>query len=113
MKISIGNDHAGPDYKKAIVEFLEEKRHTVYNHGTDTFDSVDYPDFVANVADAFNRGGTFATNATCKLMGFEFLYFLLSIDEKKMRSLITDMSFLAQKKNIRGYDTFGPFIKIS
>ena len=45
MKISIGNDHAGPDYKKAIVQFLEEKGHTIYNHGTDTFDSVDYPDF--------------------------------------------------------------------
>ena len=45
MKISIGNDHAGPDYKKAIVQFLEEKGHTIYNHGTDTFNSVDYPDF--------------------------------------------------------------------
>ena len=50
MKISIGNDHAGPDYKKAIVEFLEEKGYTVYNHGTDTFDSVDYPDFGHPVA---------------------------------------------------------------
>ena len=50
MKISIGNDHAGPDYKKAIVQFLEEKGHTVFNHGTDTFDSVDYPDFVHPVA---------------------------------------------------------------
>ena len=50
MKISIGNDHAGPDYKKAIVQFLEEKGHTVYNHGTDTFDSVDYPDFGHPVA---------------------------------------------------------------
>jgi ribose 5-phosphate isomerase B len=50
MKISIGNDHAGPDYKKAIVQFLEEKRHTVINHGTDTFDSVDYPDFGHSVA---------------------------------------------------------------
>lgn len=50
MKISIGNDHAGPDYKKAIVSFLEQKGHTVINHGTDTFDSVDYPDFGHNVA---------------------------------------------------------------
>ena len=50
MKISIGNDHAGPDYKKAIVKFLEENRHTVLNHGTDTFDSVDYPDFGHSVA---------------------------------------------------------------
>jgi ribose 5-phosphate isomerase B len=50
MKISIGNDHAGPDYKKAIVKHLEEKGITVINHGTDSFDSVDYPDFVHPVA---------------------------------------------------------------
>ena len=50
MKISIGNDHAGPDYKKAIVQFLELKGHTITNHGTDTFDSVDYPDFGHPVA---------------------------------------------------------------
>jgi ribose 5-phosphate isomerase B len=50
MKISIGNDHAGPDYKKAIVAYLEQKGHTVINHGTDTFDSVDYPDFGHPVA---------------------------------------------------------------
>jgi ribose 5-phosphate isomerase B len=50
MKISIGNDHAGPDYKKAIVDFLKAKGHEVINHGTDTFDSVDYPDFAHPVA---------------------------------------------------------------
>jgi len=50
MKISIGNDHAGPDYKHAIVKYLEEKKHTVLNHGTDTFNSVDYPDFGHSVA---------------------------------------------------------------
>ncbi|MDI1317555.1 ribose 5-phosphate isomerase B [Flavobacterium sp.] len=50
MKISIGNDHAGPEYKKAIVDFLKQKGHEILNHGTDTFDSVDYPDFGHNVA---------------------------------------------------------------
>ena len=50
MKISIGNDHAGPDYKEAIVAFLEEKGHEMLNHGTDTFNSVDYPDFGHPVA---------------------------------------------------------------
>jgi len=74
---------------------------------------VDYKQFVINVSDSLSKGGPIATNATCKLMGFEFINFLLSIDEKQMRGLITDMSFLAQKKNIRSYDTFGPFIKIS
>ena len=50
MKISIGNDHAGPEYKKAIVDFLKQKGHEILNHGTDTFDSVDYPDFGHRVA---------------------------------------------------------------
>lgn len=50
MKISIGNDHAGPEYKKAIVDFLKQKGHQIVNHGTDTFDSVDYPDFGHPVA---------------------------------------------------------------
>lgn len=46
MTISIGNDHAGPDYKFAIVKHLEKKGIQVINHGTDSIDSVDYPDFV-------------------------------------------------------------------
>ena len=50
MTISIGNDHAGPDYKFAIVEYLESQGITVNNHGTDSLDSVDYPDFVHPVA---------------------------------------------------------------
>ena len=45
MTFSIGNDHAGPNYKQAIVNFLLKQGHQVINHGTDTFDSVDYPDF--------------------------------------------------------------------
>lgn len=50
MKISIGNDHAGTDYKLAIVKHLEAKGYTVINHGTDSSDSVDYADFVHPVA---------------------------------------------------------------
>ena len=50
MKISIGNDHAGTDYKFAIIKLLEAKGITVTNYGTDANDSVDYPDFVHPVA---------------------------------------------------------------
>ena len=46
MKLSIGNDHAGTDYKFAIKAFLEAKGYTVNNYGTDSNDSVDYADFV-------------------------------------------------------------------
>lgn len=56
MTIAIGNDHAGPDYKFAIVKLLESKGITVINHGTDNLDSVDYPDFANPVAKAVNDG---------------------------------------------------------
>lgn len=50
MTISIGNDHAGTDYKFAIKAYLESKGYTVNNFGTDVNDSVDYADFVHPVA---------------------------------------------------------------
>ena len=50
MQFSIGNDHAGADYKEAIVSYLISKGHEVLNHGTDSEDSVDYPDFIHPVA---------------------------------------------------------------
>ncbi|WP_373057216.1 ribose 5-phosphate isomerase B [Zunongwangia sp. H14] len=50
MKIAIGNDHAGTTYKEKVVESLENKGIEVINYGTNTEDSVDYPDFVHPVA---------------------------------------------------------------
>lgn len=50
MNISIGNDHAGVEYKYAIIKYLESKGYHVNNYGTDTEGSVDYPDFVHPVA---------------------------------------------------------------
>lgn len=51
MTFSIGNDHAGVEYKEAIIEFLKSNGHHVFNHGTDTSASVDYPDFIHPVAE--------------------------------------------------------------
>ncbi|MBS9768380.1 MAG: ribose 5-phosphate isomerase B [Flavobacteriaceae bacterium] len=52
MTIAIGNDHAGTTYKFEIVKFLEEKGYKVLNFGTDTEDSMDYPDAIHPVAEA-------------------------------------------------------------
>ena len=49
MNISIGNDHAGVDYKNYIIENLNNK-HDIKNHGTDQQGSVDYPDFAHPVS---------------------------------------------------------------
>lgn len=60
MKISIGNDHAGTEYKQAIVDHLQSKGIEVVNYGTNSKDSVDYPDFVHPVAeDVENKGADY------------------------------------------------------
>ncbi len=56
MKIAIGNDHAGTDYKLAIIGLLKSMNIEVINHGTDSADSVDYPDFVHPVASDVENG---------------------------------------------------------
>ena len=56
MTISIGNDHAGTQYKKAVVEYLKSKNINIVNHGTDGEGSVDYPDFVHPVASDVESG---------------------------------------------------------
>ena len=55
MKISIGNDHAGTDYKKEIVKYLQKKKIEVINNGTDNNESVDYPDFIHPVAEQVEK----------------------------------------------------------
>ena len=50
MKIAIGNDHAGTEYKKEIQKMLLEDNHIINNHGTDDDKSVDYPDHIHPVA---------------------------------------------------------------
>lgn len=56
MKVAIGNDHAGPEYKFEIVKLLENKGFTVLNYGTDTEDSMDYPDTIHPTAEAVESG---------------------------------------------------------
>jgi len=55
MKIVIGNDHAGTDYKNNLVAILTSMGHEVHNYGTDHNSSVDYPDHVHPVAQDVNQ----------------------------------------------------------
>jgi len=50
MKISIGADHGGVDLKTELVDKLTADGHAVIDRGTNTHDSVDYPDFAQQVA---------------------------------------------------------------
>ncbi len=56
MKIAIGSDHAGVEYKAAIVEFLKENGFEVKDFGPENGDSVDYPDYAHPVASNVEQG---------------------------------------------------------
>jgi ribose 5-phosphate isomerase B len=43
MKISLGSDHAGFEYKQALAEMLRTQGHDVIDCGTHSADSTDYP----------------------------------------------------------------------
>ena len=50
--IAIGGDHAGFPYKDSIIRLLKKRGIGVQDFGTDSPDSVDYPDFVHPVAES-------------------------------------------------------------
>jgi ribose 5-phosphate isomerase B len=56
MKVAIGCDHAGFDYKDTIIRVLKKEGVEVIDKGTYSTDSVDYPDFVHPVADLVEDG---------------------------------------------------------
>src|SRR5260370_20735737 len=56
MKIAIGSDHAGFQYKEQIRNLLEELGHTVTDFGTHSEEPVDYPLFIRPVAEAVAAG---------------------------------------------------------
>jgi RpiB/LacA/LacB family sugar-phosphate isomerase len=56
MRIAVGSDHAGYPLKEHLAAWLAESGHAVYDLGTHSADSVDYPDFAAAVAQAVLDG---------------------------------------------------------
>ncbi len=54
IKIAIGADHAGFDYKEILKDFLKD--YEVKDFGPFSADSVDYPDFAHPVASAVENG---------------------------------------------------------
>jgi len=65
MKIALGNDHAAVEMKEIVKAYLEEKGYEVLNLGTDTHDSVDYPDYGAAVGRAVVNGDAYFGIAIC------------------------------------------------
>ncbi len=55
-KIVIASDHAGYRYKRRIIEYLTKAGYQVEDFGTDSTESVDYPDLILPAAKAVAAG---------------------------------------------------------
>jgi len=56
MRVAIGADHAGFELKDIIKQTLDELRVAYKDFGTESDDSVDYPDYAARVGRAVAAG---------------------------------------------------------
>ncbi|MCX7879912.1 MAG: ribose 5-phosphate isomerase B [Ignavibacteria bacterium] len=56
MKIALGSDHAGYEFKTALSSFLKELSYEVTDFGCNTKESCDYPDFAVPLAREVAKG---------------------------------------------------------
>jgi ribose 5-phosphate isomerase B len=56
MKIALGTDHAGFEYKEALKQFLTSAGHEVVDFGCFSAESCDYPVFVRPAAESVSKG---------------------------------------------------------
>lgn len=56
MKIAIGFDHAGFPLKQTVIDAVREAGHEPIDKGTNSADSVDFPDFAEAVGRAIQSG---------------------------------------------------------
>jgi ribose 5-phosphate isomerase B len=52
MKVAVGSDHRGVEYKRRVMDIIKSQGHDVRDMGAFGPESVDYPDYAQKVADA-------------------------------------------------------------
>lgn len=65
MRIAIASDHAAFELKAILADWLRDAGHEVQDLGTNTADSVDYPDYGYRLADAIAKGSATHGVALC------------------------------------------------
>lgn len=55
MKIGICSDHRGVYLKKALLEYLDHSGYEVVNYGTDTIESVDFPEYAFRLGNGIKK----------------------------------------------------------
>jgi len=55
MKIAIASDHAAYELKKILIDWLKSKGYEIIDFGTNSNESVDYPDYAYKAANAVSK----------------------------------------------------------
>lgn len=58
MKIAIAADHGGFELKDSMVEYIKSLGNEVIDLGTNSADSVDYPDYAKKVCEEIQQGNS-------------------------------------------------------
>lgn len=58
MKIAIAADHGGFELKDSMVEYIKSLGNEVVDLGTNSADSVDYPDYAKKVCEEIQKGNS-------------------------------------------------------
>lgn len=56
MKISLAMDHGGLPLREAVLDLCRDRSLDLIDHGTDSADPVDYPDYAIRVVDDIRQG---------------------------------------------------------
>jgi ribose 5-phosphate isomerase B len=56
MKVAVATDHGGYPLKETVINTLKELGHEPIDFGTDSMESVDYPDFAKKAGEAVAKG---------------------------------------------------------
>lgn len=64
-QIGMASDHAGYEMKEALKPLIRELGYDIFDYGTHSEDSVDYPDFAHPLAEAVENGKVCCGIALC------------------------------------------------
>jgi ribose 5-phosphate isomerase B len=99
MKIAVGSDHAGFDLKEKVRQILMSRNIEVVDFGTNSKDSVDYPDFGVKVARAVASGEVATGVAVCMTGGGMTIVANKVKGARAVLCLNKEMAFYARSHN--------------
>tara|TARA_B100000214_G_C23926724_1_gene608718 strand:- start:793 stop:1233 length:441 start_codon:yes stop_codon:yes gene_type:complete len=120
--ISIGSDHAGYDLKEEIVHYLKNNNYHVYDKGTFSNESTDYPEFGHKVGQSIVDGETNKGIVICgsgigisiaanKIKGIRAAL-CSSKKHARMSRLHNDSNVLALGSRMEGADNFLEIVRV-